>query len=60
MAKHNRPWTSTAKSTLRKRAGQNISTGAIAHELGRTKAAIYKEASRLRIPLAPYGPSRKH
>jgi IS30 family transposase len=60
MAIRNRPWAPTDKSKLRNLAGQNTSTGKIAFNLHRTKAAIYKEASRLHIPLAPYGPSRKH
>jgi len=51
--KSGKQWTRADKSTLRSMARQSASTSAIARRLGRTKGAVYKDASKLRISLKP-------
>lgn len=48
-----KPWTPPADAQLRKLAKGNTPTGLIAHELGRSKAAVYAHASNLGVSLKP-------
>lgn len=52
-----KPWTPPADATLRKLAKGNTPTGLIAHELGRSKAAVYAHASDLGVSLKPVNQS---
>jgi hypothetical protein len=46
-------WTPKDDATLRKLAKQNTPTGLIAHELGRSKRAVYQHASAIDVTLKP-------
>ena len=46
-------WTPKDDATLGKLAKQNTPTGLIAHELGRSKGAVYQHASAIDVTLKP-------
>jgi hypothetical protein len=46
-------WTKTDDQKLRKLARGNTPTGLIAHELGRSKDAVYSHASDIGVSLGP-------
>jgi hypothetical protein len=48
-----KPWTPPANAELRKLAKGNTPTGLIAYELGRSKPAVYAQASELGVSLKP-------
>jgi hypothetical protein len=48
-----RHWTSSHNARLRERARGNTPTGLIAWELGRSKSAVYSQASELGVSLRP-------
>ena len=46
-------WSKNDVATLKKRAKGNTPTGLIAHELGRSEAAVYSKASDEGVSLKP-------
>ena len=50
---HQKRWTKSEDSLIRKLAKSGVSTGSIARQLGRTEDAIRNEASKKNISLKP-------